>query len=106
MGIPGQSVEERRATLFAKAHDIDAGLFDMRSPAPLAIGIRRQFKALGWSNSEAKTFLEWWCRRPQYHEEMADGGNRYNLDASPADEITADQREHAKRMRDKLCLSS
>ena len=70
-------------------------------PSPLALGVHR---AIHESAREVETkpamvtaALGTWCNRISYIRAVADGGHRVSLDGSQGEQITPEQREHARQ---------
>ena len=79
-------------------------LFDPDRPRPLAVGIHHALlEALAaeqpppCSRTALRRALYAWCRRPAYLVAVAAGGARHGLDGRPAETITPDQRQQARR---------
>ena len=67
-------------------------------PVPLAVGIRRQVLDLAgdevsWNDIAA--VLRRWTSRYDYIATIAAGGQRFNLDGSPAGEVTPEHQQFA-----------
>ena len=75
-------------------------VFNPDSPKPLKLGIRKKlFKTRPeWVTKKAldRTLCNWTKRRA-YLQALAAGGHRYNLDGTPAGEISAEHQANAKR---------
>jgi ProP effector len=74
--------------------------FSPWAPLPLAIGVREALaEAAGdrFAAHQVGWFLRWWTKRSEYLEAVAQGGQRYHLDSSPAGEITEEQRAAARQ---------
>jgi sRNA-binding protein len=66
-------------------------IFDIDQPVPLAIGASTQIEAaLGPDSAEAAhAVARWWTSGPRYLAEVAaEGSMRWNLDGTPAGDVT------------------
>jgi hypothetical protein len=82
----------RRTADLAMLREQFPTVFDADHPRPLAIGVREPLAKL-LSHRRAGVLLGWWCRRPEYIAAVAAGGARFNLDGSPAGEISEQHRQ-------------
>ena len=73
-------------------------LFNLDAPKPLAVGLGKVIAAAspeGISRVTMRRVLERWTQTQGYLRAIAEGGFRYNLDATPAGAITDKHRRHA-----------
>lgn len=95
---PAPSDDELLAELQALAPE----LWDPDDPVPLAIGIHRQLyplaERLQMSRRALRKFLSRWTSSEAYQRALAEpGACRYNLDGSPAGEVSEQHRNEARQ---------
>ncbi len=98
MRPPKDPAEVLLADLQARSPEV----WNPARPVPLAIGIRQQLYPIGEarriSRRAVRRFLAQWTSAPAYHSALCQpGSRRFNLDGSPAGEVSEEHRQQAER---------
>ncbi len=98
MRPPRDPAEVLLAELQARSPEV----WNPAHPMPLAIGIRQQLYPIGEarqiSRRAVRKFLAQWTSAPAYHRALCQPGScRFNLDGSPAGEVSEEHRQQAQR---------
>lgn len=104
-----QISHDRYHEIRAKAHECWPAVFTARkeAPLPLAMGAGRQVisdpRMEGFSRNEVRTFLKIWTNRDCYLTAVSTDGQRFNLDGSPAEGATEQQKTYSQgRLADRV----